>query len=57
MEKGEGPDLKKKFNIQTYPTFLIIDLNGNLMYQFSGSCNTKKFIENVYEIFNKTQTL
>lgn len=37
MEKGEGIELAKKYNVKAYPTFLILDLNGNEVNRIVGS--------------------
>ena len=44
MEKGEGVDLAKKYQVTCYPTFLFIDKNGQLLHRLSGSMNTKDFV-------------
>lgn len=43
-EKGEGPDVVKKFGIKGYPTFLYLDGDGNLLYSFSGAKDVKGFL-------------
>lgn len=45
MEKGEGLDIAKKYNVQAYPTYLYIDGDGNLVHRVVGSMETPKFIE------------
>jgi thiol-disulfide isomerase/thioredoxin len=45
MEKGEGIDIAKKYNIQAYPTYLFVDGNGDLIHRIVGSMETPKFIE------------
>lgn len=43
-EKGEGPDIVKKFGIKGYPTFLYLDGDGNLLYSFSGAKEVEGFL-------------
>src|SRR6185503_10815231 len=45
MEKGEGPDLAKKYEVGCYPTFLFIDGNGQLIHRQSGGGEVKSFIQ------------
>lgn len=44
-EKGEGPEMVKKYGIKGYPTFLYLDGGGNLVYSFSGAKDVKGFLE------------
>jgi thiol-disulfide isomerase/thioredoxin len=37
MEKGEGIELAKKFNVRCYPTLLYIDANGTLVHRSAGA--------------------
>src|SRR5690554_6703878 len=30
MEKGEGPELRKRYSINAFPTYLFVDPDGNL---------------------------
>lgn len=44
MEKGEGPDLAKKFKIKGYPTLLLIDGKGNIVHEKVGSDTVEPFL-------------
>lgn len=44
MEKGEGVAFAKKFQISSYPTFLIINSKQNIISRTEGVDQTKKFI-------------
>lgn len=44
MEKGEGLDIAKKYNVQAYPTYLYVDGNGDLVHRVVGSMETPRFI-------------
>ena len=45
MEKGEGPELAKKFNVQAYPTFVILNWDGSLRHKLVGSADPDEFME------------
>lgn len=47
MEKGEGIEIAKKYNIRAYPTFLILDAKGNEINRILGSADADVFIEKV----------
>ncbi len=44
MEKGEGLELAKKYNVRNYPTYLFFDPNGELVHRSLGSMPAKDFI-------------
>jgi thiol-disulfide isomerase/thioredoxin len=46
MEK-EGVDIAKKYKIRAYPTFLILDAQGNEVNRFLGSSDAETFIKRV----------
>ena len=46
MEKGEGPELAEKYGVDAYPTFLILDANGELVHRYIGSTPAEDFIQN-----------
>lgn len=48
-EKGEGPEIKKRFGVSGYPTLLFIDGNGNLVNKFTGASEPKAFLKKVRE--------
>lgn len=45
MEKGQGPDLAKKYNVRAYPTFLFLDSKGDVVHKAVGGRDTLDFIE------------
>lgn len=48
MEKGEGVDLKNRYEVKAYPTFLCLDSDGNVLHRVvGGDDNCKAFIERV----------
>lgn len=44
MEQGDGIILHKKFKIKAYPTYIFLDVNGDLLYQSVGEFNVEDFI-------------
>lgn len=44
MEKGEGITLRKKFQVNAYPTYLYLDTAGNLLHRDGGAKDADKFI-------------
>ena len=55
MEKSEGPELAKKFGIQGFPTFLILNPDGNVRHRLIGGDEADKFISRVDEAFDDTK--
>ena len=47
MEKGEGPEVGKKYDVNAFPTFLILEPNGDLRGRLLGATPIDKFIEKV----------
>jgi len=45
MEKGIGPELHKKFIITSYPTFIFMDSNQNVIYRTAGEFSVQTFIQ------------
>ncbi len=52
MEKGEGPALQKKYRVGAYPSFLLLDKNGNLVFKFVGGMPSDAFLKNVRKGMN-----
>lgn len=44
MEKGEGVDLLKRYNVDVFPTFLYIDKNGEIVHRFVGGMSAEGFL-------------
>lgn len=49
-EKGEGPEIVKKYGITVYPTFLYLNGDGQLIYSFSGAKDVKGFLEEAEKV-------
>lgn len=47
MEKGEGPALAKKYQVKGYPTFLILDGDGNEIARVVGGNYPQPFLKSV----------
>jgi len=52
MEKEGGPEIAQKFEVTSYPTFLIITADGVLRHRFSGIYSPKELIEKLEEALN-----
>jgi thiol-disulfide isomerase/thioredoxin len=47
MEKGEGPAMKKKYSVGAFPTFLLLDAAGNIVYKFVGGMKADSFLATI----------
>lgn len=47
MEKGEGIDIAKKYNVKAYPTFLILNSEGQEINRVVGKSTAEEFIAKV----------
>lgn len=47
MEKGEGPDIAKRYGVNAYPTFLVVSTEGKLITKVVGAMPLEELIENV----------
>jgi thiol-disulfide isomerase/thioredoxin len=52
MEKGEGEDIAKLYEVHCYPNLLFIDGEGKLIHRGAGGLNVEKFIQLAEEAFN-----
>lgn len=57
MEKGEGPELEKRFGVRAYPTFVIINPDGTMCHKITGYKEAARFIELVREAFDEEKAL
>ncbi|MAT56287.1 MAG: hypothetical protein CMN32_17590 [Saprospirales bacterium] len=37
MERGQGRELRKRFGVKVFPTYLFIDVNGNVLHRIVGA--------------------
>ena len=49
MEKGEGPELVKRYGIRAFPTFLILRPDGSVYHKILGSGEADAFLKRVRE--------
>lgn len=49
-EKGEGIDIARKYNVRSYPTFLILDADGTEVGRIVGGDEGDKFVEKVQKV-------
>ena len=49
-EKGEGIDLVEEYGVTGYPTYLFVNGDGQLLYNFSGVRTTKEFIAEAHKV-------
>jgi thioredoxin-related protein len=45
MEAGEGISTRKKYSVKSYPTFLFLDPQGELLYSISAELTSESFIK------------
>ena len=57
MEKGEGIELRKKYDVRFYPTFLFIDGKGEVVHRIVGSCSTEEFIQHGLDALSPVNNL
>ena len=57
MEKGEGPELDKKFGVRAYPTFLILRPDGSVQHKVVGGGDLEGFIARVEKGLNEKTSL
>lgn len=57
MEKGEGLELAKKYGVKVYPTFLVLDSDGNIIHRLVGSNEAEPFMEKVKLSLNPETSL
>ncbi len=55
MEKGEGQELSKRFEVRAYPTFLVLDADGKLIHKFIGGRDVDGIIRSVEESFDPSK--
>lgn len=45
MEKGEGIEFRKKYEVKAFPTLLYLDADGTVLHRVSSALNPKAFLE------------
>tara|TARA_R110002111_G_scaffold108334_2_gene167008 strand:- start:12 stop:413 length:402 start_codon:yes stop_codon:yes gene_type:complete len=49
MEKGEGPELARKYNVRAYPTLFLIDGDGKVVKRILGAKKKDQLLTEVEE--------
>lgn len=57
MEKGEGPELNKRYGVQSYPTYLFINGKGELIHKATSRMSAEEFIEEGKNAINPEKAL
>ncbi len=57
MEKGDGPELAKRFRVYAYPTFLILNSDGTLRHKWIGAMGGDDFIAYAEQAFDDQKAL
>lgn len=57
MEKGDGPELAKRFRVYAYPTFLIMNPDGTLRHKWIGAMGGDDFIAYAKQAFDDQKAL
>ncbi|WP_166437079.1 thioredoxin family protein [Niastella caeni] len=52
MEKGEGISMKDKYHVEAYPTYLLLNGAGKLMYRFVGGMTSDSFMAKIRKGMN-----
>ncbi len=53
MEKGEGPELAKRFKIRSYPTLLLVNGDGEIVDTLVGTMGFKEFLDYYQKAYDK----
>jgi len=55
MEKGEGPELKARYNVRGYPLYIVFDQEGNILHRISGGMpQPERFILALAPFFDRS---
>lgn len=57
MEKGEGPDLGKRYGVHSYPTYLFINGKGELVHKATSKMSAEEFINEGRNAINPEKAL
>lgn len=47
MEKGEGRDLQKRYAVNAFPTMMLLDAEGRVVYKMVGASDSRGFMEKI----------
>lgn len=57
MEKGEGIELRKLYNVQSFPTFLFINSKGEVIHRTGSRMSVEEFLEEGKKASDPTKNL
>lgn len=57
MEKGEGIDLVKKYEVTSFPTYLFIDYTGKIIHKANSKMSVEDFIKEGEKALNPMQSI
>lgn len=57
MEKGEGKALQQKYQIEAYPTLLLLDAQGEEVFRSVGGCSAQTLLSNFSSAMNPENTI
>ncbi|HEY9257710.1 thioredoxin family protein [Chitinophaga sp.] len=57
MEKGEGPELRKRYGVQVFPTYLFLDSKGELVHKATSRMEVSEFVEEGKKALDPTRSL
>lgn len=57
MEKGEGRELLKRYGIQVFPTYLLLDMQGDEIHRVVGGHDADEFIRLIREGMNAENSI
>jgi len=57
MEKGEGPDLKKRYNVAVYPTYLFLSSDGTVLHRSTSRMEVQEFLKLGQAVLDPKKTL
>lgn len=47
MEKGDGKELAERYQVEVYPTFLLLNTEGKVIHRLVGGMNSEDFLKNM----------
>lgn len=57
MEKGEGPDVRKAYKVQSYPTYLFLNSKGEIVHRSGSRMEPTAFLETGKTAFDPQKNL
>lgn len=57
MESGDGISIRKKLAVRTYPTFVFIKPDGQILYRFSNELKAPEFLAELKNALDETKQL